>query len=659
MKVQLPDGTTVDGVPEGTTKQQLAEKLRANGRDVPQEWLGTPVPAPATPSAPQPPQGPQTFVEGANVPLGGMMRGALDIAGIPGDAATLAERGLRKLEPYLPGKSYAYPGQTVRPSPIGAEALKGYAEKSGLLPPEPTTGPERAISRGTEFLTAGGASALKAGAGLAKEGFDAARAGINTLRGVEVPTAQRAASEGSREALTAGAAAQEQLAGQRQQYADVMEKVRGELDKRLEASKVTPIDLNQQGDIVRGSFTAAMQSAKDARKAATEPLFAQVYEIAKAKEATGARVNTAEIEKSLKDMKKESEGIPDLESNVDKMLSAIRGRSTAAPQPPGPRPAWAGPGYQAPQPQPAQSLGKSFEQLELTRRYLNDIAYNGEIEGYSAIVRNRARDTAKSIDNAMQEFVPEFGQYKNTYRQLSEPLDSISTRLGKAISDTEGGIKGDVYSKIGSADLPGKLFAKKEGIDLLTDALAGGKNATPEARAAAAKQVDGMVENWILESVRTKSPQASVDFLQAPKTRAALSGVPQLESKLTTRFKSMQALEDTSAQLGKFSEQMGKKAETATVAANKLKNDIAIGDSLAELPGALSQQKAYEAYTNALARARSAQLIPPEQYKAAIQLMDRAQTLEEKTRIARRLAAIVGGTTGVIAGEEAVRKLIR
>lgn len=39
MNVTLPNGQTIEGVPEGTTKAQLAEKLKANGMDVPKEWL--------------------------------------------------------------------------------------------------------------------------------------------------------------------------------------------------------------------------------------------------------------------------------------------------------------------------------------------------------------------------------------------------------------------------------------------------------------------------------------------------------------------------------------------------------------------------------------------------------------------------------------------
>lgn len=39
MNVELPDGTVVEGIPEGITKQDLAKKLQANGMTVPAEWL--------------------------------------------------------------------------------------------------------------------------------------------------------------------------------------------------------------------------------------------------------------------------------------------------------------------------------------------------------------------------------------------------------------------------------------------------------------------------------------------------------------------------------------------------------------------------------------------------------------------------------------------
>lgn len=47
MDVQLPDGTIIKDVPDGTTKADLAEKLKSNGMAVPSEWLSASKPEPA------------------------------------------------------------------------------------------------------------------------------------------------------------------------------------------------------------------------------------------------------------------------------------------------------------------------------------------------------------------------------------------------------------------------------------------------------------------------------------------------------------------------------------------------------------------------------------------------------------------------------------
>ena len=39
MDVTLPDGTVLQGIPEGTTKAQIAAKIKSSGRDVPDSWM--------------------------------------------------------------------------------------------------------------------------------------------------------------------------------------------------------------------------------------------------------------------------------------------------------------------------------------------------------------------------------------------------------------------------------------------------------------------------------------------------------------------------------------------------------------------------------------------------------------------------------------------
>lgn len=72
MDVRLPDGTVIQNVPDGTTKAQLTEKLKANGYDVSQLSTG--------PSDP-------TTGERAQAALGGTNRGIAGLVGLPVDAA--------------------------------------------------------------------------------------------------------------------------------------------------------------------------------------------------------------------------------------------------------------------------------------------------------------------------------------------------------------------------------------------------------------------------------------------------------------------------------------------------------------------------------------------------------------------------------------------
>ena len=472
----------------------------------------------------------------------------------------------------------------------------------------------------------------------------AIKSGIRTLTGSGIPAAKaeaqaatRGALQSGEQGLTDGAAKDVTDAGR---WSSLQDKATGQL---AETRKPGPVSLDSIGSDIHTGFNSAIESAKGSRAQKANEMFNQVKADAAAKEATGARVNTQGAEEALKAFSKEAEGIPELRDQATKMLSAIRGKpAVAAPKVTGNQP-WIGVGETV-APEPA---GKTFEQLELTRRYLNDIAYSGDMEGYSAIVKGKARDTAHAIDSAMQEFLPSFGEYKTTYRTMSEPLDSLNTRLGKALSGTEGGLQGTEYSKIAKADLPNKLFAKKEGIDLLTDAIAGGKNAPAEARAAAKLKVNGMVEDWIAESVRQKTSKAASNFVAAPKMQSALDGrvPPSIENMIARKGQ----LEGRVESFGSKAKGLEAEAETKIkTAQTRFTDKIAKGDYLAQHPA--FQADAYAEYRSALTTAGSAKLIPETQFKAALKLLNDAATMEEKTETARRLVKKMGlygaGTVG-------------
>ena len=495
---------------------------------------------------------------------------------------------------------------------------------------------KREHNLGKDIAIGSAMAAVPKGLDAIYKGAVAVPGAIRTLTGSGIPAAKAEAQAATRGALQSGEQGLIQGAakntGDAGRWISLQDKASGQL---AETRKPGPVTLDSIGSDIHTAFNSAIESAKGSRAQKANEMFTQVKADAATKEATGARVNTQRAEEALKAFSKEAEGIPELRDQATKMLSAIRGKpAVPAPKVTGNQP-WPGIGETV-APEPA---GKTFEQLELTRRYLNDIAYSGDMEGYSAIVKGKARDTAQAIDSAMQEFLPSFGEYKSTYRTMSEPLDSLNTRPGEALSGTEGGLQGTEYSKIAKADLPNKLFAKKEGIDLLTDAIAGGKNAPAEARAAAKLKVNGMVEDWIAESVRQKTSKAASDFVAAPKMQSALEGrVPPPIEKMIAR---KGQLEGRVEAFGSKAKGLEAEAETKIkTAQSRFTDKIAKGDYLAQQPS--FQADAYAEYRSALTTAGSAKLIPETQFKAALKLLNDAATMEEKTETARRLVKKMG-----------------
>lgn len=133
MDVSLPDGTVVQGVPDGTTRAQLAAKLQAGGHTVPDEWLA----APAAP-AEQP-----SLLDRVGRQAGLTARAVLagnPAMSIPAALGDLANTAINKVT----GSSLGMPSQRIQAGLTAA----------GLPAPE-TTG-ERLVQAGGQALAGGG-----------------------------------------------------------------------------------------------------------------------------------------------------------------------------------------------------------------------------------------------------------------------------------------------------------------------------------------------------------------------------------------------------------------------------------------------------------------------------------------------------------------------
>ena len=455
---------------------------------------------------------------------------------------------------------------------------------------------------------------------------------VGTIFGSQIPGAKKEAIQAVKKAVGEAAAKSGAEGSTATGRAGKLAETQAELAKRAEATRSVPPgvqDLGGQGGAIRQQVEAQKESAWQARASMANQEFPKAKAIAAAKEATGQMVDTSKAEAALSTLTKKAEGIPGLETDLNKFLSAIRGPAAAEP-----KPQWSPVSIT----QPAKTAsGKTFDQLEITRRYLNDVANSGPFEGYGSIVKRAAAEAAAEIDTAMQKFVPEFKAYKDRYAAMSQPMNFINTRLGKALLGTEGGLQGDAFAKVAPQDLPGKLFAKRDGQSMLVEILAGGPDAAPAAKVAAAQKVNQMVENWILETTRPKSAAGALEHMQQPQMTATMAGSPVKEA-LEKKFGSAARMETQAKEAGDLAKGLGEKGKAATKVAEDMRLKIKTADLKAAQPGKSSQEEAFRGYKSALESAWKDGAIPEPQYKAALALFDRAATLEEQTKSAQRIA---------------------
>ncbi len=486
---------------------------------------------------------------------------------------------------------------------------------------------------------------------LAAPVVDRAKGMISTLKGDQ-------AAQATSEALSAtkGALAQESsslghtVAAKSQEAANadsVAIAVQRNLDQMAERGGRPTLDV--QGENVRTAVSGAYDAAKEARSKATAGLYDDAAKAAAAREKDGARIDVSTVTPDVQKLLDKADNIPDLKAKLGKLINAVTGTEekvpVAAPLGKGKVSARV---TQPKMPSEAKP-GLTYQELDLANKYLKDIAYSGELQGYDSIVRRAAMDLSHKLDTQIAKFVPEHAAASAKYAQMSEPLESMATRIGRAITGGEGGLKGEAYAKVPSQNLPARLFGTKDGINLVVDAIAGGK-AGP-ARASAQKQVDQMVEHWIMDSARGSTGAtgaAAAKTLQAPQMAATLRAVPSVGKKLAGQF----ANEERIAGMGERASQTAKTAGTEAKAAAGAKARVDKAMAQAEVDYVHgSKQKAYESYVAALRQSMAD--VDPAKYKAAIGLIERAGTLQGKTDKARSLAKkFIWGAGGVAAGME-------
>ena len=400
--------------------------------------------------------------------------------------------------------------------------------------------------------------------------------------------------------------------------------------------------LQDIGTTLRTVIDDTMTEARNVRESAGNKLFAEAEQSANQKIAEGHSINLSEVESHINDLLKDSENIPTVHSKLLEFKNALKVSK-------GERPTLIMDANGKPLVQ-GDAVGANpmtFKRAELLRRYLNDVA-SGNVEGFSGIPRRVARKAVIALNKAMGDFVPEFSKYKNTYAELSKPLDAMNTRLGEAVANKQGGLKEDQYSSVAASDLPAKFFTKQDNIDMLSDMLSGGKNATPEARAAAETQVQELGLRYFRAAFKDKAPEDVLKEIRSSKMRPSMEAMPEVQKRLESKFeyKAQQVarekqLAEKSKNALKEADKLNKIVQKNKETARDLRETMFHGDSVLRAGGRDAQRVALKSYQDAFIKARKEGGISDRQYDTIMQMMRRVRSYDGKIGLMKKALSTV------------------
>jgi hypothetical protein len=538
-------------------------------------------------------------------------------------------------------------GQNLQ-DPLGTKRLKGEAG-SNLIPPGSSFGSTPRVEAPTkygpirpegvptsewgkkaqDFAADWGPAALTGAYGLGKGALNLGK----TLIGSDAAAARKAAISGVSESVGSEAERLGQKAGSfTGESADMQMTNLGRQSELENLKAVNPKTTNLAiGQETRKSVLDAAKGYEDARQEAYGPVKDAAVAQADAKFKAGAQIEFPTAAPEMRKFLESIEGNSALETKAKGYLKMLLGEApeaeTAAPKiiltnargvPKPPPPV-------AEVPPTSNISQRSPENIMNAIRQLQDVAYSGEMEGWGAFAKGSARDIVKAAKKDLYAYEPMLGEATDLYREMSEPLRAMSTKYGRAIEGMEKATGKSTFFKVDEADLPGRIFSKKGGVDMMKDILGG----TPEASA----KVDELTARWLSEKVRQSTAAEAKEALQVPGMQSIMSRgvqeqvVPGVTKKAILENQ-IAGSERGSANLEKLSRQVRRKSEL-------LKTKLSNAEALMGRGDKTSIKEAYSEYKAAL----NAAGLSREEFNAANDLIGRANTIEEKTAQLRKIFA--------------------
>lgn len=605
--------------------------------------------APATPVAPKPTIM-QQFGRSAGLTARHGVEMALSLPAMVADAAM-------NLTPIgVAAKALGY-----TPPPQG-EAIRQGLTKLGL--PLPESDMEKGVETAFQLapLALAAPTAARAAASAAKKLYGIASGKATTeaiastgLAVADLTKATIAASEARAAKASADAMKQAEKAQELGQH-------RQNIQKILDTPAKPGEGFAQIGTAVRGSMEAAMETHAKVRSEQGVKDVAAVLEQSRALEARGKYLPTATVVTPLKELAAATRDIPGVGTEVEGMLQMFGQSSRQQQQAHAFLDMEGKPLFEG-----AQAAPLTMEKAEHVRRKLSDMAYGVGLQKQGTSVQMAATKALKELDAQMETFVPAHKVYKDNWRNNSRPLDVLDTKFSNFVSGAKGGVDGEAYYNLHASELPKKFFEKQGGMELLTDTLAGGKEAavTAEAHAHAAAQVDDMALKYFKELGRGMTSERKLQFVANPANRGVMERLPAAQSYLMQSVgqeqklqQGLKAVQGNEANALKYAEAAKGVVRAERASALKLQQTITAADMKFATREPKLMHAALGEYRSALEQAQASGSITKQQYKLALGIVARANGVEAKVQKWRQIsrvmllvgAAAAGGgalTTGV------------
>lgn len=200
----------------------------------------------------------------------------------------------------------------------------------------------------------------------------------------------------------------------------------------------------------------------------------------------------------------------------------------------------------------------SFQALDDVRRRLGDVAFGKEVEGYTAIGSNVAKDFYAELSELQSKFAGESQDVlQRNYELASRLLDKYKAKSGAKVAALD---KFDPTKyKTDAKSLPGDFFNSQQSVQDLIELTGDRALVVKEAGDYLARQLQPLKDSSAVRS-----------WLNSPKNSDWLKALPEVRQRAESYISNLQRAEGFVERTGKVSKNIGQRSKMAEAEAGEI-----------------------------------------------------------------------------------------